>query len=160
MIKRRLDCNTHSIFCLRFPLPLRMIIILNGQYIVHLHRQCERGVICIYLRRNITCIYITLHIFCFPFRSVFCSALVTPPCKGKQPKTVSLSIVSIKSRLARTARKISKCLQIQRKTIQFYNQFWQLLISRKYWGFFLLFEFFFYFSVALFIVMCAISVSI
>ena len=29
--------------CLQFHLPLRIILLLYGEYIVHLHRQCERG---------------------------------------------------------------------------------------------------------------------
>lgn len=63
----------HALYiCLRFPLPLRMIIIFNGQYIVHLHRQCERGVICIYLTRNITYIYnIAYFLFSVPFCFLF-----------------------------------------------------------------------------------------
>ena len=71
--------------CLLFHLPLKIILLLYGEYIVHLHRQCERGVIgtekmCIYvIRKNM---YITLHIFLFipfsvPFRFPFC-VLVTP----------------------------------------------------------------------------------
>ena len=71
--------------CLLFRLPLRLMRLLYGKYIVHLHRKCETVVICtkkmcIYvIRKNM---YITLYIFLFipfsvPFRFPF-RVLVTP----------------------------------------------------------------------------------
>ena len=80
--------------CLLFRLPLRIILLIYGKYIVHLPRQWERVVICtknmcihVYIiRKNM---YITLHNFLFipfsvPFRFPF-RGLVRP--NGHQCRT-------------------------------------------------------------------------